>query len=59
MASLGWALGVTLLQPRAGYAAGVTVILNPVNQYLAEADPGGRGDALRRGLRHPGPGRCR
>ena len=38
-ATMGWALSVTLLQPRAGYSAGVTILVNPVNQYLSEVDP--------------------
>ncbi|MCX6400245.1 MAG: hypothetical protein NTX33_09985 [Propionibacteriales bacterium] len=37
--TIGWALGVTLLQPRGGYPAGVTILVNPVNQYLSEVDP--------------------
>ncbi len=37
--TIGWALGVTLLQPTGGYPAGVTILVNPVNQYLSEVDP--------------------
>ena len=39
VATQAWAIGVTLLKPRAGYKAGVTVLVNPVNQYLSEAEP--------------------
>lgn len=39
VATQAWAIGVTLLKPRAGYKAGVTVIVNPINQYLAESEP--------------------
>ncbi|MDZ5621357.1 choice-of-anchor P family protein [Nocardioides sp. HM23] len=39
VATNGWAIGITLLKPRAGYAAGVTVMVNPVNQFLSEAVP--------------------
>lgn len=37
--TIGWAIGVTLLKPRAGQPAGVTLLVNPVNQYLSEVDP--------------------
>lgn len=38
-ATLSWAVGVTLLKPFEGYAAGVTLLVNPVNQYLSEVTP--------------------
>ncbi|KRA38436.1 MULTISPECIES: choice-of-anchor P family protein [unclassified Nocardioides] len=38
-ATLGWAVGVTLLQPMGGQPAGVTLLVNPVNHYLSEVDP--------------------
>lgn len=38
-ATMGWALGITLLKPFGGYSAGVTLLVNPVNQYLSEVDP--------------------
>lgn len=37
--TMGWAVGVTLLQPLGGYSAGVTLLVNPVNQYLSEVAP--------------------
>lgn len=37
--TIGWALGVHLLKARADYPAGAAVLINPVNQYLAESDP--------------------
>ncbi|TQK72722.1 MULTISPECIES: choice-of-anchor P family protein [unclassified Nocardioides] len=37
--TMGWAVGVTLLQPFGGYSAGVTLLVNPVNQYLSEVQP--------------------
>jgi len=37
--TIGWAVGVTLLQPLGGYSAGVTLLVNPVNQYLSEVAP--------------------
>ncbi len=38
-ATTAWAVGVTLLRARAGYSKGVTILLNPVNHFLAEATP--------------------
>ena len=37
--TMGWALGVTLLKAQAGYPAGVTILVNPVNHFLTEVDP--------------------
>lgn len=37
--TMGWAIGVTLLKPFGSYSAGVTLLVNPVNQYLSEVDP--------------------
>ena len=37
--TLGWAVGITLLKPLGGYSAGVTLLVNPVNQYLSEVTP--------------------
>lgn len=37
--TVGWAIGVQLLKARAGYPSRATVMVNPVNQYLSEANP--------------------
>jgi len=37
-AARAWALGVTLIKPREGYAAGVTLLINPVNHGVAQAE---------------------
>lgn len=37
--TIGWAIGVTLLKPMGSQPAGVTLLVNPVNQYLSEVDP--------------------
>jgi len=44
-ATRAWALAVQLFKPRDGFNVGTTIILNPVNQYLQEAEPAG--DAAR------------
>lgn len=38
-ATRGWAVAVQLLKARAGFDAGTTIVLNPVNHYLQEATP--------------------
>ncbi|WP_418060191.1 choice-of-anchor P family protein [Pimelobacter simplex] len=37
--TMAWAVGITLLKPLGGYSAGVTLLVNPVNQYLSEVAP--------------------
>ncbi len=37
--SVGWAIGVRLLEPRAGYPEGARVLVNPFVHILAEAGP--------------------
>ncbi|GAB3868701.1 hypothetical protein GCM10028801_45030 [Nocardioides maradonensis] len=38
-ATLGWGLGITLLQPRAGMPANVTIALNPETIFFVDATP--------------------
>lgn len=40
VATLGWALNVTLLQAREGMPAGAVIVVNPVNQYFMQGVPG-------------------
>ena len=40
LGTMGWAIGVTLLKPFGSYSAGVTLLVNPVNQYLSEVERG-------------------
>jgi hypothetical protein len=40
VATLGWALNVTLLQARDGMPAGAVVVVNPINQYFLQGAPG-------------------
>lgn len=37
--SVGWAIGVRLLEPRAGYPEGARILVNPFVHILAEAGP--------------------
>lgn len=37
-ATQGFAIGVTLIKPRAGFPAGVTLAINPVSHYLVEVE---------------------